>query len=440
MPLTDQAVFAATFCSIIVAIFSIAFVNEIHTSCITAIYLWVPGLILLNIIRIGCILKNDHTVPICSLALGWTLLGNVLIPTSYQCAPRETPFMFYLSVVYVFFVDVLMIGSMIMARCYKKPTSAVPSTSVIPVTPQPFTLTTEMYFQVSAFYDTQSKLTERQSVFWKTWLVFHGCHETPYNQEFLLDEEAKFNKLTTPSLTLTRACEEHCSDDVENNLNQKVLPTSSLESVETALNTAEIDLEAGRDDVTIADSVECEADQETQVDNSDSEKSSKCKELSCGFTCTICLSALEDQPSEHASRPSPSANPENEQDKESLIVRYPCRGCHYFHAICLKKWLKASAGRLVSDDGVFDFSKLSCPVCRAAPVRRRSVCKQTGKPVAGSKQVSDMILMRQLLSATAEASAVCTVRSLTTTGVSRGRDSRTVVDRVYVSLNGVDNV
>jgi len=73
----------------------------------------------------------------------------------------------------------------------------------------------------------------------------------------------------------------------------------------------------------------------------------------------------------------------NDGEDNSIIVRYPCPGSHYFHAHCLHEWLRVNAAGLHSRQGrlaglVGDYrDNVTCPVCREKPSVNINAFKRT---------------------------------------------------------------
>ncbi len=390
MTLYEQSIFATTICLIIVVVFATSFAIECQTSCISGVYFWVPGLVLLNFYKITSILitrGRDPVVPVCTLVLGWTFVGNFLIPTSPKCAIEETPSMFYLSVVYVSLVDLLVITLVTVKYC--KPYARPRSSQVEDL----------FCHDINTVYDREMELTEPQALFWRNWLVFHGCHETAYNNEC----ESSLNTMKNDGDTSSAVA------DIQSTKQQPYISVNGIEKEQSF-----IDLEA--------DGISLSFKTTTDLSSVSSRSAGQCCNgpfaeptitisrhienaiSSCDETCSVCLGPLAQRPegSRSSAESAETAETAKIESRGHMIVRYPCRGYHYFHAACLKKWLKASAGRLLDGDGVFDFSRLTCPVCRAAPVRRSAFGtgdrKNSGTTrILHNKRICNKILMRQLL-------------------------------------------
>lgn len=73
----------------------------------------------------------------------------------------------------------------------------------------------------------------------------------------------------------------------------------------------------------------------------------------------------------------------SEGEQNSIIVRYPCPGSHFFHAHCLHEWLRVNSAGLHERQGrlaglVGDYrDKVTCPVCREKPSVNINAFKRT---------------------------------------------------------------
>jgi hypothetical protein len=89
-----------------------------------------------------------------------------------------------------------------------------------------------------------------------------------------------------------------------------------------------------------------------------------------------------------------------EEEDDSVIVRYPCAGQHYFHAHCLHSWLQANSTALVErrrrrnaslgragSAGSDCKEMVTCPICRERPTKPvlTPLSPPATQPVAGLK-------------------------------------------------------
>lgn len=94
-----------------------------------------------------------------------------------------------------------------------------------------------------------------------------------------------------------------------------------------------------------------------------------------GDFCSVCLLPFECAPP--AGSATDAAPPSSEEGKveenNSIIVRYPCRGHHYFHAHCLHSWLQVASARYLNTRRAPRGSEtdhhlqVTCPCCREHP-------------------------------------------------------------------------
>lgn len=217
-------------------------------------------------------------------------------------------------------------------------------------------------------------MNEEQSLYWKNWLESYGCKEFTFNEEVAkqmmnaqiskskLEEKIKNEPFETEHehqevdenivCSVSSPSESKEDDVVENGEGKAYLSdvytcSICLLSFEMSNSTPESsnqkDIESGPDSVT-AEVVGTSSRDVEMTGN-------VVKKDSSDFTTSDQVDATDNNRS--------NANGNDTNPENSVLVRYPCRGLHYFHANCLKSWLNVSSVR--------GMDRISCPCCRESP-------------------------------------------------------------------------
>jgi len=176
--------------------------------------------------------------------------------------------------------------------------------------------------------DGNLELTDERSTYWTNWLQSYGCSEFRYNHNLNLAD--KDSGTTVGSTRIDTATHRESANGVE--------------AVEDDLNTCAICLSTFED---IVSNVQCSSTME--VDSIEAVRTT-----------------------------SGSGEVDN-----SIIVQYPCRGRHFFHAHCLKTWLHASSMQHQNNRyrmGMIPPNEfVTCPCCRELPSALNDTANSTGR-------------------------------------------------------------
>eukprot|EP01032_Pedospumella_encystans_P018468 gene18468-21025_t len=245
-----------------------------------------------------------------------------------------------------------------------------------------------------------SELTPERAQFWINWLESHGCLAVSYHHSMKLKEYEVLgdNKSTSKYAALhqTEGTEEE-EVDLESGITNSGINkhTNAYVNISTSID----------DDDSNSPAVN-ESNSNSNVNTDTNEVNSMfARNMEMDF-CSICLNPFEcasntsntniytlptsgdvgDLPASLVNGGVSNSNaicpapPNVVVENNNVIVRYPCRGRHYFHAHCLHSWLQVSSARYLNQvrrPGVLPASpellqdtaarQVTCPCCREHP-------------------------------------------------------------------------
>lgn len=191
----------------------------------------------------------------------------------------------------------------------------------------------------------QSEHSAVPSAEWAKWLETYGCHQVLYSKEMRLSQICGKDSRRSSSTAETDRSLSEGSAELGSDIESGPQGSSSTSGVilEQNYGATEVDIDY----------------------------------------CTICLLPFEAPPASESTNPIISSDnahmvgaATNTSDENSaVIVRYPCRANHYFHAHCLHRWLEVSSVAhatsyriMMTAAGGGDLRKLvTCPICREHP-------------------------------------------------------------------------
>jgi hypothetical protein len=222
-------------------------------------------------------------------------------------------------------------------------------------------------------------LTPERAQYWADWLQTYGCFAVSYDPSMnLKDKQGGPSASSAPPASSGAAA---AGGEVE-------LTSLAQVSVQDAY-TAGDDLESGgnlgarqREYVQVV----------THSDDAGGGGGDLFQDEEGDF-CSVCLLAFE--PRAPGARPAgASSSGAAAEEDNNIIVRYPCRGNHYFHAHCLHSWLQVASARYLAsrralqalDPGDHRL-QVTCPCCREHPVAVDGAAVGRGAGGAGSAAV-----------------------------------------------------
>lgn len=248
-------------------------------------------------------------------------------------------------------------------------------------------------------------LTPERSQFWKTWLEGYGCYNVSYHPSMNLREKGSSSSIGAgggdaggptggpTGGTASNGAASISSSSSGNNNGYTAVGTSAVADGDTA-----VDLESGDPQKETQTVVQAEG---TGADNADycsvcllefegppdsdnngddgnitrnSNTGDNNTNSSSGTANANTLVNMEEGGAAAGTDQTGAAGGETVEENNNIIVRYPCRGHHYFHAHCLHSWLQVASARylntrrggriLPTEDHTL---QVTCPCCREHP-------------------------------------------------------------------------
>lgn len=404
---------------------------EEHQSCKPDLRLWLIIVIIRSAFRLLCrlylawkltemdriMMRGDlHASAKCVdildvFGIVWFAVGNLLVFNNFDCI-SVSPIVFFSSLSYVclsyvgFFLPSMLRCSLGICRpTHEEDIRYLRQTADVDREVGMITLVgagERGPASVSAMYSPD--LTRERSQFWTTWLEGYGCFAVSYHPSMNLREksggagdsakaaEAEGGGNTSAATAAGSASNGYAALNTKNSADVQV--TVDVESGALAIGTAPEGPDQGQAQGQGPGAAYWHV---PMVEQGQEE----------GDYCSVCLLPFEGPPASNSNNSYPGhlssssgavtgasapaagsaltnieeggagangASADAVEENNNIIVRYPCRGHHYFHAHCLHSWLQVASARYLntrrggrlfaSEDHTL---QVTCPCCREHP-------------------------------------------------------------------------